>query len=164
MIWSTKNRSRILVIIEWRSRLFLSTVVLSYRRTYRRRFFFFFAKPTSSLLRALRSALYSMLTSAVPPPVERYVYLEVLATAELDIFFACLQQWIWFLLYLVELKSSRVSSNSSTLSTCKGLPFATDWVKLPRPQLLWVHFYFLPRSSSSSSFSSRFRSRPAPYS
>lgn len=42
-------------------------------------------KHTSSLERALRSALYSMLTSALPPPVERYVYLEVLATAEEDI-------------------------------------------------------------------------------
>lgn len=50
----------------------------------------FLAGPTSSLLRALRSALYSMLTSAVPaPPAERYVYLELLATAE-DIFLALL--------------------------------------------------------------------------
>lgn len=32
---------------------------------------------TSSLERALRSAEYSMLTSAVPPPVCRYVYLVV---------------------------------------------------------------------------------------
>lgn len=34
---------------------------------------------TSSLVKALRSALYSMLTSALPPPEERYVYLEDLA-------------------------------------------------------------------------------------
>lgn len=38
-------------------------------------------KFTSSLERALKSALYSMLTSAFPP-AERYEYLEVLATEE----------------------------------------------------------------------------------
>lgn len=51
---------------------------------------FYVIKHTSSLERALRSALYSMLTSAEPPPVDRYVYLDVLATAEEeDIFAKC---------------------------------------------------------------------------
>lgn len=44
-------------------------------------------KLTSSLDKALRSALYSMLTSALPPPVDLYVYLDVLVvTADDDIF------------------------------------------------------------------------------
>lgn len=40
---------------------------------------------TSSLESAVRSALYSMLTSVLPPPLERYVYLELLATADMSL-------------------------------------------------------------------------------
>lgn len=39
---------------------------------------------TSRRESALKSAEYSMLTSAVPPPVDRYVYFEVFATADED--------------------------------------------------------------------------------
>jgi len=39
-------------------------------------------KLTSKRDKALKSALYSMLTSALPPPVDLYEYFEVLATLD----------------------------------------------------------------------------------
>jgi len=110
----------------------------------------FSAEPTSSLLRALRSALYSMLTSAVPaPPVERYVYLELLAIAEDDIFslssFACLQRWSG------SFRSLRDSSPLAYILSIRT-PFAYEGLLVCHwLSRWWVHFHFLPRSSSSSS-------------
>jgi len=106
------------------------------------------ARPTSSLLRALRSALYSMLTSAAPP-AERYVYLELLAIAEDDIFplssSACLQRWSG------SFRSLRDSSPLAYILSIRT-PFASEGLLVCHwLSRWWVHFHFLPRSSSSSS-------------
>lgn len=124
-------------------------------------------KPTSSLLRALRSALYSMLTSVVPaPPVERYVYLELLAIAE-DIFFSAsgFDEVVRFFTCSAGLESFLAyphcsgalrSQGSSCSPLAKSSRCGLGRRLSPLPPSLF------PRSFSSSS--SGFRSRPAPYS